>query len=262
MDQISKARYLRSRTEFYSQYEYNNEYNIHNNKEFDESKGLWRYMDFSKFVNMLDTSSIFFTKPSKFRDPYEGAFSEEDFIRLIGDPYYHEQSDYNQQRGDLISQAQQLLELVGISCWHLNNYESAAMWDLYLRSGEGVAIKSNVKNLVNSIEGEITYGEVQYIDFIKDMASNNTYETLFYKRSSFQHENEFRLMHFEDEERPYFQDYGATIGCDLDLLIDEIYVAPTAPQWFVQTVDSIVKKYELHKTVRQSSLYSKQSRIF
>lgn len=38
-----------------------------------ESTILWRYIDFGKFVSMLLTKSLYFTKVSKFNDPFEGA---------------------------------------------------------------------------------------------------------------------------------------------------------------------------------------------
>ncbi|MGD6964553.1 hypothetical protein ACQCVB_20330 [Fictibacillus phosphorivorans] len=259
-----KIKFLKTRDEFIALSNYNNEYNIFN-KDFDFETGLWRYMDFSKFVNLLDTKSIFFTKPSKFRDPYEGAFSEQDFIRIIGEPVSYIPDikyDYDQRRESLIKESRILLDFVGVSCWHLNNTESAAMWDLYLRSGEGIAIKSNIVKLIDSLHSLVSFGQVQYIDYFKDMASNNTYESLFYKRSSFSHENEFRIIHFEDIDNPCFQEYGALLSCDLNHLIEEIYVAPTAPQWFVQTVASVVKMYKIDKPIKQSSLYNSQSNVF
>jgi hypothetical protein len=33
---------------------------------------IWRYLDFPRFVSMLDRKALFFVKASKFRDPYEG----------------------------------------------------------------------------------------------------------------------------------------------------------------------------------------------
>lgn len=264
LDKEFKIKFLRKSKGFTDLSNYNNEYNIHN-KEFDFETGLWRYMDFSKFVNLLHTSRIFFTKPRKFRDPFEGAFSEQDFIRLIGEPssYIPDiKHDYDQHRQTLINESRILLDFVGVSCWHLNNTESAAMWDLYLKSGEGIAIKSNINRLIESIKSPISYGQVQYIDYVKDMASNNTFESLFYKRSSFSHENEFRLIHFENIESPSFNEYGVPIECNLNELIEEIYIAPTAPQWFVETVASVVEKYDIKKPIRQSSLYNNQSNVF
>lgn len=33
---------------------------------------IWRYMDFAKFVSMLEKNTLFFVKANKFEDPYEG----------------------------------------------------------------------------------------------------------------------------------------------------------------------------------------------
>lgn len=256
--------FIGKRDEFYDLSQYNNEYNIFNNK-LNPQSGVWRYMDFSKLVNLLDINSLFFTKPLKFRDPYEGAFSEIDFGRIIGEPYSYIpdlKHDYDMVREKLIENSKLLLDLVGVSCWHLNDFESAAMWDLYLKSGEGIAIKTNVEKLINSINGEIYFGRVQYIDYLKDMVSNNIYETLFYKRSSFSHENEFRLISFESLETPYFEEYGGKVSCDLNQLIESIYIAPTSPGWFKDTVESVLKKYGINKPVIQSSLYDGPSLVF
>ena len=33
---------------------------------------LWKYMSFEKFVNLLSTNTLFFTRADKFDDPFEG----------------------------------------------------------------------------------------------------------------------------------------------------------------------------------------------
>ena len=38
----------------------------------DNSK-IWRYMDFTKFIDMLDKSALFFTRVDKLGDPFEGS---------------------------------------------------------------------------------------------------------------------------------------------------------------------------------------------
>ena len=42
---------------------------------------LWRYMIFKKFVDILDTESLFYTRACKFEDVFEGVLSPE--IRAI-----------------------------------------------------------------------------------------------------------------------------------------------------------------------------------
>jgi len=38
-----------------------------------------------------------------------------------------------------------------INCWHMNDHESAAMWKLYLKSDEGIAIQSTYRKLKDAI---------------------------------------------------------------------------------------------------------------
>ena len=41
---------------------------------YPDSKKIWRYMDFTKFVNLLDTESLFFCRADRFYDKWEGIF--------------------------------------------------------------------------------------------------------------------------------------------------------------------------------------------
>ena len=36
---------------------------------------LWRYLDFTKFVALLDASALFFVRADKLGDPFEGTLS-------------------------------------------------------------------------------------------------------------------------------------------------------------------------------------------
>lgn len=237
---------------------------------------VWRYMGKSKFESLLKDKAIFFAKPNAFIDPLEGSYSIWDV----------EHGDERVLPREFVRKVQ---EFAGISCWHMNEHESAAMWDLYLNSKDGIAIKTNYENLVNSTEDlryRIFAGKVQYIDFRKDMTSRNIYDTLFFKRKSFSHENELRLLivasryhelwlekYFESKGIPYYEwgermeklevesyefshDTGNLISCNLDKLIDEIYVSPKSSPEFVEQVKQMVEEHGLsHKKVVQSDLY-------
>lgn len=38
----------------------------------DDADFLWKYMSFEKFVSLLGTKSLYFTRADKFEDPLEG----------------------------------------------------------------------------------------------------------------------------------------------------------------------------------------------
>lgn len=232
-----------------------------------EEQVIWRYLDFTKFVSMLDTKSLFFTRADRFEDEFEGSVPKKH--ALLRDVQLKEMVDKGllneEYRNDFFQiHNQNAKKEKGINCWHMNEHESAAMWKLYLKSNEGIAIKSTYKKLVNSLSTSpynIFIGKVTYIDYDKDFFPfNNGFYPFVHKRKSFIHEKELRaIIWFEDGiNSPLLHNldlsYGLNIEVELDELIDSIYVSPTAPKWFYDLVKSIVEKYEINKELNQSRI--------
>jgi hypothetical protein len=81
------------------------------------------------------------------------------------------------------------------------------------------------------------------------------------KRKSFEHDRELRAILWDTNlmweielgtnEAPRRGEY---VQIDVNALVDEIRVAPGAPQWFVELTDSVCKKYGLEKEIKQSGL--------
>ncbi|TNB96928.1 DUF2971 domain-containing protein [Bacillus cereus] len=222
----------------------------------DETK-IWRYMDFAKFVNLLATKSLFFVRSDKFYDPFEG---------LI--PKGQEQWDLDDSYPNMVKRSVWHRKFTTINCWHMNPVESAAMWDLYVKNGDGVAIQSTIMNFKNSIhktDKEICLLKVNYADYNVDMfSSEDEYEPYIHKRTSFNHENEVRALYiapydkdieaYDENTKPPF-DFGVDVTCDVEVLIEQIYISPTSPDWFVNLVRSVCKTYGLDKKVKKSTLY-------
>ena len=48
-------------------------YKEHNSFEsIDDNKKIWRYMDFTKFIDILENEALFFTRSDRFEDKFEG----------------------------------------------------------------------------------------------------------------------------------------------------------------------------------------------
>jgi hypothetical protein len=45
-------------------------------KPQDPNVPIWRYMDFTKFVSMLENSALYFCRSDLLGDPFEGSFSK------------------------------------------------------------------------------------------------------------------------------------------------------------------------------------------
>jgi hypothetical protein len=240
-------------------------------KPDDENIAIWRYMDFTKLLSLLDKQALFFARGDTFLDPYEGLYPEGNhgmffFLFRHLDPGEIEKI----WRTTLDARS-----LVNINSWHMNSHESAAMWKLYLKSEEGIAIQSTLKQLRDCCTSELPIkvfiGTVQYIDYTSDampmdkIIRLNIFDPFLYKRMSFEHERELRAAAITTEppdQVTQFRDYQASGGLyvpvDLKILVEIIYVSPTASKWFFQLVSSVVRKYGLEKQIIQSQLYDRQ----
>jgi len=223
---------------------------------------IWRYIDFTKFASLLDKSALFFTRADRLGDSFEGSYSRAN-IKLRPRVYKGMPPAILENMSKFY---ETMVKYTAINCWHLSEYESDAMWKLYLKSNEGIAIQSSFDLLKTSLKDEIHdvhIGRVKYIDFEKDwMSEGNTLYPFVHKRKSFEHEKELRAVIQEfrykkngeiDWSKPSFDD-GIYIQVDLAVLVDRIYLAPTSPKWLFELVKSITERYNLDKNVLQSSL--------
>lgn len=219
---------------------------------------VWRYMDFTKFVSLLESESLYLAAADRFEDPYEGAMSHAN--ELITDDV-----DLPPEMREILSGFRQWgRSWTYINCWHMNAGESAAMWRLYAQTAEAVAIQSTYCKLRDCLPDSAYVGTVKYIDYDNTpIPQNNLFYPYVHKRLSFQHEQEIRVLVQELPHVPggggldrsrVTNDGGKMVKIDLTQLIDEIYISPTAPSWFFQLVTKLCRRYGYTFNVRQSNL--------
>jgi hypothetical protein len=228
---------------------------------------VWRYMDFTKFVYLLEKESLFFTRADKFNDPFEGILN--DFTTKQFREYYFNELKFGEDSfEDILFYFEKSRQWTKINCWHMNNFESDAMWKLYLKSYEGIAIQSTFDRLCtafNKTEEPILIGTVQYEDYNSYVIPvGNVYHKYLTKRKSFEHEKEIRAiidyMPFKDGKIDFSEplQVGEDIPVDLEVLIEKVYVSPDSPKWIYDLVVSVLKKYGLDRIeVIQSDLNSR-----
>ena len=192
-----------------------------------------------------------------FEDPFEGSLSVNN--RLIRPLRLIQQGVSQDDVRNFTEQLSSILPMIPrtrvVNCWHENNYESEAMWKLYARRQDGIAIKTTFENLAGSFECEddIHIGKVNYVDYASTIIPEDSIVIpLLTKRMSFEHEREIRAIAIN--LLPPDQNVGRYFHVNLSILIGEILVAPQAPRWFSELVNSIVTRYELEVPVRASTL--------
>ena len=248
----------------------------------DEKSVLWRYLDFSKYVSLLENENLYFCPAYYLR--------QADYYEMrIPKPYkiehkenidaFLQSKEYDKRTIDLLnkqleSEEDSGLHFYSINCWQLSEIESNAMWKVYLSSSEGVAIKSSVKRLSNSLlSGDLPYfaGQVQYINYDKEKFINSDvstgFEIPFHKSSFFKYEEEYRISSIIMFEAGTILDIPEVFGTskrardslyhpvDLEILIEEVYVSPYSSDWFYELVKTLTNKYiSPHVKVRRSDI--------
>ncbi len=215
-----------------------------------DDTALWRYMNFTKFVSLLETSALYFSSIDQLGDPFEGSLSPNTPPQVTlseTGPSQRFQIDMRTATG-----------LICVNCWHISEVESAAMWKLHSREHDGIAVRTNFSDLSSafSCEQAISIGTVQYIDYETTLVPyGNALLPLFHKRLSFKHEQELRAAAFKtpsDEHNS--NEKGIYCEVDLPTLIGEVVVAPYSDGWFFELVQSLADRHGLAQKVRRSAL--------
>jgi hypothetical protein len=212
---------------------------------------VWRYMDFTKFVSMLENKGIFFPMVAKLQDPFEGSFARgnEELRPMV---YRHRPSPYGVTAGEVV---QRLRDHVAVSCWHINERESAAMWKLYSKSNEAVCIQSTFRKLNTALISVARVGVVRYVDYETSwIPESNPLAPFIYKRLSFEHEREIRAIIppsdidslLKENRKPQPIEGGCWVPIELPNVIERILVAPDAPSWLASLVRRVTNHYQFN----------------
>jgi hypothetical protein len=215
---------------------------------------IWRYINLTKFLDLIRTSELYFARADKLNDPFEGSWPLGAIKRRRARYVDSEKTFEWLSRGFLSGSY--------LNCWHMSEYESAAMWNLYLNASEGIAIRSTCKRFIDALRlstENVYIAEVRYIDYRTDdfeqELQDNSLTPLVYKRRSFEHEKELRAIicrAFTNDE----SEDGMRIIADVPRLIESVYVSPNAPSWFKPIVEDIVFRFNQKFQVHQSELYT------
>jgi hypothetical protein len=239
---------------------------------------IWRYMTFSRYVSTLNEKALFFSRVDLLGDPFEGSVSkatvatrEESFRQMQKEQGWPD-SVVKRLVNALPKAAQDARTLIFVNCWNMSDYESPALWTIYGKGDESVAIQSTFSHFVTSLEDarqSVHIGAVSYIDYETEyMPAANLFYPSLHKRRGFQHERELRAaimdVPVDANNTVNFDAIGSIPGhyvpVNLDALIQRVYVAPTAPDWFLGVVKSVTGNYGLsEKEVIRSTLAARPS---
>lgn len=223
---------------------------------------LWRYMSFTKFVSLLAKRALFFVRADRLDDRFEGTLGAMNLVPASRELVYGKK-ETSAQLLQVRNIVESMRKLLLVSCWHENEQESDAMWKIYSKIEDGVAIKTDFGSLTKSLTGaeEVFVGRVNYVDYEETwIPEGNMFGPIQFKRKGFEHEREVRAVIFEeplkDEDgyAEFRESAGAYHEVDVSVLIKEVVLPPFSQPWFEELVRMTAEQYGLASPVRSSTL--------
>lgn len=266
---------------------------------------LWRYTDLPKFIELMTSGTLWLTNAEILasNDPYEGLPGAIQFphrmwstIDEVPEPLRRQilamrgteaaGSAESAFKGWFMGEEQRCIMTRSgrrdfyVSCWHLADHESVAMWKIYGSPGAGIAVVSNGGRIEASLaenQESLYLGAVRYNDpTVFTIGTSNAFDSIMAKRSSYSYEQEVRLVHWKtgeshdslanfnwNEETLRFDDLiqdnrpirpGLSFACDIDVLIERVVISPFAPPWYGSMIDRLKKRFGFKFPVDRSKL--------
>lgn len=245
---------------------------------------LWRYMSLSKFINLIETNSLFFCRADKFSDPHEGTIPRREFefrqqnlqrAKESGDPE-RIKIEHSNEKG--MQDLHQMFQMgLTVNCWHMNDSESNSMWQAYIKDNEGIVIQTTpnrIKAALKDNEIKILSTKVRYIDFENGIWRHPTEYTykgynlltpIVHKRIEFKEEREYRLIReitniTNERNKTYWDNKpntkGEHIEIDLNLLLEKVVLHPTADKGVADKVKELLTEANLNTPIEKSKMNS------
>jgi hypothetical protein len=221
-----------------------------------ESEKLWRYMDVSKFISLIEKKALWLARSDTVRDKHEGRFPD-DMRKAIEKAY----ESFEDRDDSVVKDADDFQDYLRkntfINCWHKNFDENMVMWEIYGRDTNALAIQTTVEKLKDSIDPSNLSGHSLILKNVTYQRADEIsgvllYEECFFiKRPHFSFEEEVRIsLDTYSRINPTKKTpYGYHLPVSINDLIEKILIHPDSPDWFIDVINSIVKKYEVHAPV-------------
>jgi hypothetical protein len=208
---------------------------------------VWRYMSLARFVWLLQKRQLWLSRADLLGDPWEIALDGDQLEFVIS---RHPPTDIfsKQPRESAEERSARIIKLwrrkTFINCWSTSEHESHALWRIYCRSVEGVALQTTLAKLSDSVAGlsvlRVTYegpGRTRRTPTIDDLVTK--------KRPMFAYEREVRIVRSEigDEVMPDEKILGLPLAWEAERHLKSIRVHPEADFSFFETVAAVIEQY-------------------
>ena len=152
-----------------------------------------------------------------------------------------------------------------VQCWCMGT-ESMAMWDLYGKTQDSVAVTTTVGLLKHQLSKEarsVYMAQVEYVDWNEPRTVRGVFDLVLRKIKGYEHESEMRLFFWDvtgistdGVYRPDQIPEGLTFSVNPKEMISAIWIGPRDTDRTKSMVEALIAQYELDVPVSASSKMS------
>ncbi len=261
-------------------------------RSLSDSDVLWRYMSIDKFIDLVDSKTLFFAPLSWYEktDPFEGYIPHVamEAMASISRKFRDQHMEAIDKLASVLPEdaAPQIRQLRAnveshlptmkalfknisactmVSCWYKSQHESEGMWNLYSRGG--VAIRTSVGAIKAALADNlqihsINVGAVKYLDFSDksltppDCVTEDGQLIGMIKRIAYAHENEVRM--YIARERPkdsleLLTPEPTYVSVNVEKLLEEVVISPFAGKTIENSVHAVCRWSGVDKRIVSKS---------
>lgn len=221
-------------------------------------KPIYRIMPINRFLQMLEDKKLTLVKPKKWDDPFENALLN---------------CDIETPDGEIVSFSAK--DSVYGQCWTFHR-ETDAMWRIYSHNKDGIRVRTTPRKLLTALRkaepkhhnvkcfiGKVSYlskskllDKLQSINLLNPNGSGIA-ESLLYKRTAFEHENEVRLIYSGDDDASVSDIFQFEI--EPNNLFDRLLFDPRMDENLRIAYELAIEQYGCTIDIMRSGLYDAPS---
>lgn len=229
---------------------------------------LWRYMNHTKFLDVLQERALYFANARRLTDQYEVSIPKSTI-----DKHRRDLERSGLSSAEVHHRLQRFLwsrnpdkQLTLLSCWTTRRSESYAFWKIYVgKDTPGVAVRTTVARLKRALSfgadpnpEECLMGRVRYRAFLPD-SELTRYHMICTKKPFYDFENELRvfILHYSEagaRSAPYDVNQGRHVQVALDQLITRVVISPFADPGYRLQVVTLLREAKVKAEVATSEI--------
>ena len=223
---------------------------------------IYRYIPFWKFMHIVFQRKFYLSRGDQFNDPLEGKetkLSRNIRATVHNDEAFASNSAYYDKNRICVA----------INCWYAGDTESLEMWENFAPSPDGIAIRSTIHKLKKALSKDKNKLCIRKVEYVENHDVEFTkFGCPFYPFSikisrDFKLESEIRVIYGDGkacmDESPLYNasvldEVGVELNVDPSILIDTVILSPKAPDWFLNSIQTIISCLKIDLKVKNSEL--------